>query len=145
MHDETMVPGVSRRALLRRVDARGWLLKLLMREHLSGEGTFGEIYLTAAHPGHVKGNHYHVRTREWFCVIEGSATLAVQVMASGVRAELELSAERPEIVEVAPGVAHAFRNSGSGMMVLFAYADEPYVATQPDEFRIELLERASDG
>jgi dTDP-4-dehydrorhamnose 3,5-epimerase-like enzyme len=136
---DTLIPGVTRRTLLRREDSRGWLVKLLMREHIATSREFGEIYVTAAHPGEVKGNHYHAHAREWFCVIQGRATMAARVMATGESAELELDALQPVIVEVAPGVAHAFRNSGEGTMLLLAYADDPYNAQSPDECRITLL------
>jgi dTDP-4-dehydrorhamnose 3,5-epimerase-like enzyme len=139
MDGETILPGVTQRALHRRVDSRGWLLKLLMREHIAGAREFGEIYITAAHQGQVKGNHYHERAREWFCVIEGRATMALRVMATGEQAFVELNAERPEVIEVAPGVAHAFKNAHPALMMLLAYADDPYNAQQPDEVRIELL------
>ncbi|MCB1964627.1 MAG: cupin domain-containing protein [Candidatus Accumulibacter sp.] len=145
MSEQTMqgfqiLPGVSRRELCRREDARGWLLKLLMREHIGGPLDFGEIYVTAATAGQVKGNHFHEKAREWFCVLQGRALMAVQVMASGESAQVELSADAPAIVEVAPGVAHAFRNSGSETMLLLAYADDPYNAAAPDEQRVVLLE-----
>lgn len=140
MKADTILPGVTRRELLRREDSRGWLVKLLMREHIAERREFGEIYITAATAGQVKGNHFHKRAREWFCVIQGTATMATREMATGESALTELSAERPEMIEVAPGVAHAFRNSGTEVMVLLAYADEPYDAQAPDECRITLLE-----
>ncbi|MEK7763131.1 MAG: cupin domain-containing protein [Nitrospirota bacterium] len=139
MQLEIILPGVTRRPLHRRVDSRGWLLKLLMREHVTSAREFGEIYITAAHQGQVKGNHYHERACEWFCVIEGRATMALRVMATGERASIELDADRPEIIEVAPGVAHAFKNTNPALMMLLAYADDPYNAENPDEVRIELL------
>lgn len=145
MKTESILPGVVLRELLRREDSRGWLVKLLMREHIAGQRQFGEIYVTAAHRGQVKGNHYHERAREWFSVIQGTATMATRVIATGASALTELSAERPTIVEVAPGVAHAFKNTGSGPMLLLAYADEPYDAQAPDECRITLLEPDAAG
>lgn len=140
MQTDQILPGVTRRVLNRREDSRGWLVKLLMREHIAGPREFGEIYITAAHAGQVKGNHYHERAREWFCVIGGAATMATRVMSTGESAVTELRADRPEIIEVAPGVAHAFKNSGSEIMLLLAYADDPYNAQAPDECRIVLLE-----
>lgn len=145
MKTESILPGVVLRELLRREDSRGWLVKLLMREHIAGRREFGEIYVTAAHRGQVKGNHYHAQAREWFSVIQGTATMSTRVMATGASALTELSAERPAIVEVAPGVAHAFKNTGSGLMLLLAYADEPYDAHAPDEIRITLLEPDAAG
>ncbi|MBL8413482.1 MAG: dTDP-4-dehydrorhamnose 3,5-epimerase family protein [Propionivibrio sp.] len=140
MQDTQILPGVTRRKLLKREDTRGWLVKLLMREHINGPLDFGEIYITAAHAGQVKGNHFHERASEWFSVIQGRALMSVRVMASGESALVELSADAPEIIKVAPGVAHAFKNNGSGMMLLLAYADDPYNAQAPDEQRVVLLE-----
>lgn len=142
--DETIIlPGVTRRELVRRVDSRGWLLKLLMRQHIAGSREFGEIYITAAHQGQVKGNHYHERACEWFCVIGGRATMALRVMATGEEALVELDADRPTVIRVEPGVAHAFKNHHPELMLLLAYADDPYDAQAPDEKRIELL--SADG
>lgn len=136
----TLLPGVRLRPLTRREDARGWLIKLLMREHIDGPLDFGEIYVTAATPGQVKGNHYHERAKEWFCVLQGRAQMATRVMATGEERLTELSADSPCIVEVEPGVAHAFRNHGPDLMVLLAYANDPYDYQAPDEIRISLLE-----
>lgn len=140
MQDDQIIPGVTRRALLRREDARGWLVKLLMREHITTGAEFGEIYITAANAGQVKGNHFHERAREWFSVIQGQALMATRVMTGGESALTRLSADTPEIIEVAPGVAHAFKNDGSELMLLLAYADFPYNARSPDEQRVILLE-----
>lgn len=141
MHAFTpLLPGVRARQLTRREDERGWLLKLLMREHIEGPLEFGEIYVTTATPGQVKGNHFHERATEWFYVLQGSAQMATRVMETGESALTELSAERPCIIEVAPGVAHAFRNNGSSPMMLFAYANDPYDYNAPDEHRITLLD-----
>ena len=140
MKTDSILPGVMRRELLRREDSRGWLVKLLMREHIEHKREFGEIYITAATAGQVKGNHYHEQAREWFCVIQGRATMATRVMATGETALTELDALKPEIIEVSPGVAHAFKNSGTEVMLLLAYADDPYNAQAPDECRITLLE-----
>ena len=140
MQSDQIITGVSRRALLRREDSRGWLIKLLMREHISTDLRFGEIYITAAHAGQVKGNHFHERAREWFSVIQGRALMATRVLTSGESAFTRLDADTPEIIEVAPGVAHAFKNDGSETMLLLAYADVPYDAQAPDEQRVILLE-----
>jgi dTDP-4-dehydrorhamnose 3,5-epimerase len=138
----TLLPGVRSRSLFRREDARGWLLKLMMREHIQTAGAteFGEIYVTTATPGQVKGNHYHERAIEWFCVLQGRALMATRVMATGETALTELSDDHPCIIEVMPNVAHAFRNNGSEAMMLLAYASDPYDYSVPDEKRIILLE-----
>ena len=57
-------------------DNRGWLAEILRVED-SGPHQFGQIIITVAYPGQTKGNHYHMRKREWYCVIKGKAKLTV--------------------------------------------------------------------
>jgi dTDP-4-dehydrorhamnose 3,5-epimerase-like enzyme len=123
-----------------RKDARGSFLKVLMREHIGGSREFGEIYVTTAYPGHVRGNHLHRVATEWFCVVVGRGRLMTENLATGERREIILDAQNPHTVQVNPGIAHAVQNVGEGPMLLLAYADQPYDAAQPDEVRRILIE-----
>ncbi len=122
-----------------KVDDRGWLLKIIQRVHLNGRMTFGEIYITAAVEGAVKGNHYHQRTTEWFAVIRGQGRLVLRRMSDDEEAELFLDEAKPRVVEVPPGVAHAIQNVGSGPMHLLAYADLAYDRDDPDVVPVPLI------
>lgn len=112
-----------------------------MRQHIKAASQdFGEIYLTAAHTGQVKGNHYHRRTREWFCLVQGRARLVTQEMETGKIREFAMSADEPVTIEVPPHVAHAIQCVGDEMAIVLAYADQPYDADNPDEAAWSLLE-----
>lgn len=142
MNGNTTRPGfgVVVRRLRRLEDSRGWFLKVLMRDWLeSPNRNFGEIYLTAAHPGQVKGNHYHCLTTEWFCVVQGSGCLVTRDVETGETQELPMAADDPVVVRVSPNIAHAILNVGEGVMILLAYADQPYDADDPDEVRYSLV------
>lgn len=134
------VEAVRVRDLSLKKDHRGWLLKVLMLQDLGGRNTFGEIYITAAAPGEVKGNHYHRRTTEWFCVIRGQGHLVLRPAAGGPQEELRLDEAHPRVVEVAPGIAHAIQNVGEGPMHLLAYADLPHDPAEPDVVPAVLVE-----
>ncbi len=112
-------------------DERGWVAEVIRREELSSK-EFGQILITTAHPGVVKGNHYHTRKREWFCVIVGKGKLVLE-SAQG-REEIIMGEENPVAVEVPPGVAHALVNVGDEMMYALVYVDEPYEPEDPDTF-----------
>jgi len=129
------------RKLERKTDSRGWLLKLLMRHHMENEQSpFGEIYLTAALPGEAKGNHFHRDATEWFCIIQGTGRLVTKDMATGEESELIMPSDAPVVAQVPPNVAHAIENVGQDLMVLLAYANEPYDPGNPDEVRTILVE-----
>ncbi len=117
-----------------------------MRQHLPFHAhTFGEIYISWAEPGAVKANHYHKRTWEWFCLLAGKALLALADPETGERWEVELDAERPVVVSVPPGIAHAFRNTGTDIARLLAYADRPYDPRDPDTIPYQVLKEDNGG
>ena len=45
-------------------DSRGWLAEIIQSEDV-GKKRFGLLLITTAHPGQVKGNHYHKKKKEW--------------------------------------------------------------------------------
>lgn len=120
-------------------DKRGWVTEILREEEIEKKKTFGQIYLTTAHPGFVKGNHYHLRKTEWFCVIKGEGKLYLKNLESGESQEISLD-ERENflLVQIAPGIAHAIKNTGSEILYLLAYIDEPYNPDDPDTFAYNL-------
>ena len=133
-------PVVVARELRLLEDNRGWLLKMLMRHHIdAADREFGEIYLTSARTGQVKGNHYHENAAEWFCVVSGQGLLVTKDLKSGELNEFNLSLEQSYTVFVPPNVAHAIKNVGETDMVLLAYSDQPYDPDNIDEKRYELL------
>ena len=112
-------------------DERGWLAEVLRREELPSK-EFGQIFITTSHPGAIKGNHYHTRKREWFCVVKGKGKLVLE--SSQGREEIIMGEENPLVVEVPPGVAHALVNVGDEMMYALVYVDEPYEPEDADTF-----------
>jgi dTDP-4-dehydrorhamnose 3,5-epimerase-like enzyme len=125
------IEGVVVREMPYYEDARGWLLKAVPNDFI-GEDTFGEIYLSAAAPGEVKGAHYHNDTTEWFCVIRGEGTLHMEDVLSGNDMKVTLTGGNHLSVEIPPRVAHAIVNNGNEEMILLAYADLPYDPDHPD-------------
>lgn len=118
----------------RQSDARGWLLKVIMRGQLGAGGEFGEIYVVSARPGQVRGSHYHAGTTEWFCLLEGCAILRLAELDSGAQCTIKLDGAAPVVVAVAPRTAHAIEATGTVPAVLLAYADRPYTAAAPDTY-----------
>ncbi|MFL5537798.1 MAG: glycosyltransferase [Longimicrobiaceae bacterium] len=127
-HPRRPGPGAARagvRVLVqaRHEDARGYLQKVLTATECGGHPPRGEVYVTSAHPGEVKGNHYHSRMGEWFSVVQGEGTVEIVDPASAGRMAVPLSAAQPRSVYVPPGLAHAVVNRGSGELVCVAWAE----------------------
>jgi len=53
-----LIHGVQVKTLKMIADERGWLMEMLRSDEDLYQG-FGQVYMTAAYPGVVKGWHYH--------------------------------------------------------------------------------------
>jgi dTDP-4-dehydrorhamnose 3,5-epimerase-like enzyme len=125
------------RPLNQKSDNRGRVFEVLRREHVP-DGGFGQVYVFTGSPGSVKGNHYHTRKTEWFCVISGEGELILFDPKTFARESLKLSGARPTVVTISAGTAHAMRNTGDGEMIVLAYTTEPYNPDDPDTYVIPL-------
>ncbi len=109
-------------------DERGWFLKVIDGGEEGIPPRTGEVYLTLAHPGQARGDHYHPQTAEWFTVVEGRALLQVEDPQTGARGEWWLDAETPQTVFMPAGLAHVFINpeGTDRAFLLVAYAANRY-------------------
>ena len=120
-------------------DERGWLAEIIRKEELVRHQEFGQCMVTTAYPGCVKGNHYHTRKYEWYCVLKGKARLVLVHNFSGEREEILLNEQQLNTVRIPPRVSHAIENVGSEMMYLLVYTDESYNEEDPDTFYEKVL------
>ncbi len=112
----------------RLADERGWFLKVIDGNEEGIPTHTGEVYLTLAHPGQARGDHYHPATAEWFTVVEGRALLQVMDPQTSARAQWWLDAADPQTVFIPPGLAHVFVNpeGAASPFLLIAYAANAY-------------------
>ena len=120
-------------------DERGWLTEVIRKEELVRKKEFGQFMVTTAYPGYVKGNHYHTRKYEWYCVLKGEAKLVLLDSNSGEREELLLNEHQLKTVRIPPHVSHAIENTGTEMMYLLVYTDESYIEEDADTFYEKIL------
>lgn len=120
-------------------DERGWLAEVIRKEELVRDKGFGQFMVTTAFPGCMKGNHYHTRKFEWYCVLKGEAKLVLVDNKSREREELILSEHQLKTVRIPPHVSHAIENIGTEMMYLLIYTDEPYDEEDADTFYEKIL------
>lgn len=121
-----------------RSDHRGWLVELLGQEQVNSD-EFGLVYAFAAVPQAVRGNHYHVRKTEWFCVIRGTGRLVLEDANTGDREEIALDGKTMVRVRIPPLAAHAIQNTGDSEMIVLAYISEPFDPEDPDTFAKEII------
>ncbi|HEX8203428.1 MAG TPA: hypothetical protein VF590_23330 [Isosphaeraceae bacterium] len=115
-------------------DARGLVLEPIGPDDLPRQRN---VHLTLTGPGCVRGNHYHERGAE-ITVVLGPA-LARYRDAGAVR-DFPIPEGRAYRFTIPPGVAHAFRNTGTEPMVLIGFNTAVHDLDRPDVVRDMLMD-----
>ena len=95
---------------------------------------FGQVSYSTTKPGIVRGNHYHTRKKEIFCVIEGVAVIRQRNIKTGEVEEKAVSGDQPELVEMKLNWTHNIKNTGDKEMKLLIWISEVYNPADPDTF-----------
>jgi mannose-6-phosphate isomerase-like protein (cupin superfamily) len=80
--------------------------------------------------GAVMGNHFHRRTRVFFCILSGSAEIETVAVETGERDAFPLAAGQAVILE--PGESHAIRYREESEFLMAK--SQPYDPKDPDTF-----------
>lgn len=109
--------------------------------HADPRGSFSEMLKTrtsgqfsyfTAHPGVTRGGHYHHTKTEKFLIVHGTARFGFRHIVTGETHMIEVSGDRPEIVETVPGWAHDVTNIGDTMLISLLWANEVFDRARPD-------------
>jgi len=71
-----MIKGVKVKVLKVIPDERGRLMEILRRDDEMFKG-FGQVYMTTAYPGVVKGWHYHKKQYDNMAVVKGTMKIVL--------------------------------------------------------------------
>jgi UDP-2-acetamido-2,6-beta-L-arabino-hexul-4-ose reductase len=119
-----------------RTDARGTLFEVI-KQHGAGQ-----VFFSSTHPGVIRGNHYHTRKIEKFCVIGGCATIRLRRIGTNCVTEIPVSGEAPRVVEMPIFHAHHIENTGTGELVTLFWSNEVFDPADPDTFMEEVMPKA---
>lgn len=117
-----------------KVDNRGWFTEIIRLEDLGKNKEFGQIHISIAKPGQIKGKHYHARKTEWFCVLKGKGLLTLIDKKTSEKKKINVSEDQLKTIKIPPGIWHAIENKGNEDMYLLAYISESYNPKDPDTY-----------
>jgi dTDP-4-dehydrorhamnose 3,5-epimerase len=138
-----MIDGVAVKKLRVIPDDRGRLMEIL-RSDDELFSRFGQVYMTTAYPGVVKGWHYHKVQTDHFAVVRGMLKLVLYDNRDGspTKGEINeffLGEHNPVLVKIPPLVLHGFKCVSQQEAICINVPTEAYNYDQPDEFRIDPL------
>ncbi len=126
-------------------DAFGYALTT----HADDRGSFTEILRTAergqfsvniAHPGIVKGNHWHHTKNEKFLVVSGKGLIRFRRIDEPANEIIEyhVSGKKLQVVDIPPGYTHSIANEGTEELVTFMWCNECFDPEHPDTYWMEV-------
>jgi len=136
-----MIHGVRVKALKVIPDERGRLMEIL-RSDDDLFLRFGQLYMTTAYPGIIKGWHYHKKQIDNFAVVRGMIKLVLfdRRPDSPTRGEVNeffLGVNGPQLVQIPALVLHGFKAIGTEEAIVVNCPTEVYHYAEPDEFRVD--------
>jgi dTDP-4-dehydrorhamnose 3,5-epimerase-like enzyme len=114
-------------------DARGSLFEPLNEAELAAQKN---VHVVITGPNEVRGNHRHASAVEMTTVVGPCLT---RFKEAGVIRDFEVPAGETWRFVIPPGVAHAYRNTGSGPMVLISFSSEVHDPHATHTIREEIL------
>jgi dTDP-4-dehydrorhamnose 3,5-epimerase len=135
-----MIDGVKVKDLKVIPDERGRVMEILRSDEPLFQ-KFGQVYMTTAYPGVVKGWHYHKVQTDFFTCIAGMMKLVLydrreDSPTKGELNEFFLGVHGPKLVTIPPGVLHGFKCVSETEAVVINVPTEVYHRGGPDEFRL---------
>ena len=136
-----MIDGVATKKLRVIPDERGRLMEILRADDQLFS-RFGQVYITTAYPGVVKGWHYHKKQTDHFAVVKGMAKLVLydnrdDSPTKGDINEFFMGEHNPLLVKIPPLVLHGFKCISEEEAICINIPTELYNHDQPDEFRVD--------
>jgi len=113
-------------------DERGKLIEIFK---ISG---VGQVFYCTTEPGMIRGNHYHLRKTEYFCIIEGKGLIKLKNRETREIKEIMASGKKPEIFEMPVNWTHNIRNTGDSEMKLLVWVNEIFNPDDPDTYAEEV-------
>ncbi len=109
-------------------DARGQLFEIM---RLAGGG---QIFFSTTKPGVIRGDHFHSRKVEWFCVVRGEAAIRIRRVGDTRVREFRVSGEKPEFISIPALHTHQIENVGSEELLTMFWCNETFQQGDPDTF-----------
>ncbi|MFC1675821.1 NAD-dependent epimerase/dehydratase family protein [Planctomycetota bacterium] len=110
------------------LDQRGSLFEVVKQEDS------GQIFFSVTKPGVVRGNHYHTRKMEKFCVVQGQAVIRLRRIGTDQIIEYNVSDKKPVSIEMPVLYTHNIENVGNSDLLTLFWTNELFDPNDPDTF-----------
>jgi UDP-2-acetamido-2,6-beta-L-arabino-hexul-4-ose reductase len=109
-------------------DGRGYLFENV-KAH-SG----GQTYVSVTKPNITRGNHFHLRKIERFCVVSGEAMIRLRKIGTQKIIEYRVCGDEPSFVDMPIYYTHSITNCGTSDLITLFWSNEIFDANDPDTY-----------
>jgi len=114
-------------------DNRGTLYEIIKQQKA------GQIFFSTTKPGVTRGNHYHTRKMEKFCVIQGKAIIRLRRIGTDNIIEYKVCGDKPASIEMPIFYTHSIENIGNSDLLTLFWTNELFDPNDPDTFYENVL------
>ena len=114
-------------------DVRGSVFEPLNDAELADQRN---VHVVLTQPNEVRGNHVHQNAVE---ITSVAGPCLIRLKEDGEIRDLDVPAGEIWRLTIPPGVVHAFRNTGEGVMVLVSFSTQVHDPTGGDTQREQIL------
>jgi UDP-2-acetamido-2,6-beta-L-arabino-hexul-4-ose reductase len=109
-------------------DDRGHLFEII---RMAGGG---QVFFSTTKPGVIRGNHFHTRKIEWFCVLKGEAAIRLRKVGDTEVHEFRVSGDAPQFVSIPVLYTHQIENVGTEELLTMFWCNEIFVPEDADTY-----------
>ncbi|MBE6069916.1 MAG: SDR family oxidoreductase [Clostridium lundense] len=109
-------------------DPRGTFVEV-MKEMTGGQTSFSTTV-----PGITRGNHYHLRKIERFCVVKGKALIQTRRVGTDIVHNYEVSGDKPAFIDMPVYYTHNIKNIGEEELLTIFWINELFNPEDPDTY-----------
>ena len=109
-------------------DPRGTFVEV-MKEMTGGQTSFSTTV-----PGITRGNHYHLRKIERFCVVKGKALIQTRRVGTDIVHNYEVSGDKPAFIDMPIYYTHNIKNIGDEELLTIFWINELFNPEDPDTY-----------
>ncbi len=99
----------------------------------------GQVFFSKTKPGYIRGNHYHTRKIERFCVLAGEAVVRLRRIGTDKVMEFKIANSQPAFVEIPVFHTHHIENVGGSELHTLFWSNELFERDDPDTYFEEVL------
>ncbi len=115
-------------ALELNADNRGHLIEAIKTRCM------GQVFYSSTNPGITRGNHYHTRKIERFCVVNGDAIIQLRRLGTDEVIEYEVSGETPVTIDMPVFYTHNITNCGDTTLLTLFWSNEFFDPEDSDTY-----------